>query len=249
MAPLVEPALEQIATVTTYDRRGVGRSDPVAGKPTVADMADDLRDLLVALDVPGPVTLVGLSLGGLLSAYFACTYPGLVNALVLIDPTCHDDPELFPKGWGLRLALARVLSHIGPLRRPLLERKAAAMLTSSISDEARAALNEMLADSRVLQWNALELARLRESCALTADAVAAHSPSGIPVIVISADHHEVSGGSADLHERVLASHRRLADAWGGRTVVAAGSGHVIPLERPDVVIDAVRETLSLLAAG
>ena len=45
-----------------------------------------LTDLLNFLDITGPVDLVGLSMGGAVSAYFAVRHPDLVRRIVFLDP-------------------------------------------------------------------------------------------------------------------------------------------------------------------
>jgi thioesterase CepJ len=68
--------------VTTFDSRGVGRSDGPPGPYSVEAMAKDTAGLITALDV-GPVFVVGLSLGGSIAQVLAATRPDLVHAVVL----------------------------------------------------------------------------------------------------------------------------------------------------------------------
>jgi pimeloyl-ACP methyl ester carboxylesterase len=72
--------------VCLYDRAGVGLSDPApARKRLLDDAADDLHELLVAADVPGPYVLVGSSGGGFNVYHHAGRYPDEVVGLVLLD--------------------------------------------------------------------------------------------------------------------------------------------------------------------
>jgi pimeloyl-ACP methyl ester carboxylesterase len=69
-----------------YDLYGRGRSARPPG-PYDADLFDrQLLGLLNALDVTGPVHLVGLSMGGPICATFAQRHPQRVRRLALIDP-------------------------------------------------------------------------------------------------------------------------------------------------------------------
>jgi pimeloyl-ACP methyl ester carboxylesterase len=72
--------------VLRYDLYGRGYSD----RPDVAYdrtlYVEQLRELLVALGVDGPVDLIGLSMGGPVVASFTDSYPGKVDRLVFVDP-------------------------------------------------------------------------------------------------------------------------------------------------------------------
>jgi pimeloyl-ACP methyl ester carboxylesterase len=90
--------------VCVYDRANVGRSDPVGGRLTGRDSAEDLHALLESADVPGPYVLLGASLGGAISDIYAATYPKEVAGMVLLDSTLPPYLDmykrLFPPGAG-----------------------------------------------------------------------------------------------------------------------------------------------------
>jgi pimeloyl-ACP methyl ester carboxylesterase len=69
-------------TVVRYDLRGFGRSTAGSHRGT---HAEDLKALLDHLEL-GPVSLVGLSLGGGAAIDFAIAYPNAVRALILLNP-------------------------------------------------------------------------------------------------------------------------------------------------------------------
>jgi pimeloyl-ACP methyl ester carboxylesterase len=70
-----------------YNRVNIAPSDTVTTRHTGADSVRDLHNLLQLAAVPGPYLLVGHSLGGLLSAMYAGTYPAEIAGIVLVDPT------------------------------------------------------------------------------------------------------------------------------------------------------------------
>jgi 3-oxoadipate enol-lactonase len=77
-------AYAQRYRVIRYDARGFGRSDvPRAGEPY--SHADDLAALLDLLGAPGPVHVVGLSMGGRFALDFAVVHPGRLRSLTVID--------------------------------------------------------------------------------------------------------------------------------------------------------------------
>ncbi len=73
--------LASFARVITFDRRGSGLSDPVAGAPTLEQRMDDVR---AVMDAAGSqrAALLGISEGVPMSLLFAATYPERVQALV-----------------------------------------------------------------------------------------------------------------------------------------------------------------------
>jgi len=79
-------ALARARTILYYDQRGGGRSPvppdvPLDWRAHVADLAAIARDA-----VPGPLTLLGFSWGGLLALLFAIEHPDLVARLALVAP-------------------------------------------------------------------------------------------------------------------------------------------------------------------
>jgi pimeloyl-ACP methyl ester carboxylesterase len=86
----VQRDLAEVTRVVSYDRAGLGWSDPLPGERTPQQMVADLHLALERAGISGPYVLVGHSMGGLLVRLFAATYPNEVAGLVLIDPA-HPD--------------------------------------------------------------------------------------------------------------------------------------------------------------
>ncbi len=80
-APLSAKGIEVIA----YDMRGHGRSSRPDTGYRLSDFVTDLAELLDALDVPGPVHLVGNSYGGTVAFSYAVAHPERVASLFLIE--------------------------------------------------------------------------------------------------------------------------------------------------------------------
>jgi protein-S-isoprenylcysteine O-methyltransferase Ste14/pimeloyl-ACP methyl ester carboxylesterase len=80
-------ARERVATRTTvcsYDRRGLGWSDPAPGATTAA-LASDLGVLQDRAPLTRPAVIVAASIGGLTAEMFARRYPERVAGLVFVD--------------------------------------------------------------------------------------------------------------------------------------------------------------------
>ncbi|MBK9940632.1 MAG: alpha/beta hydrolase [Kouleothrix sp.] len=67
--------------VVRYDMRGYGKSEPVDGE---FSHLSDLVSLLDALEIHGPLVMMGCSMGGGLAMDFALTYPPRVQALIMV---------------------------------------------------------------------------------------------------------------------------------------------------------------------
>jgi pimeloyl-ACP methyl ester carboxylesterase len=84
-------ALPDSVRAITYDRAGIGDSDPYPPPQRAAvayrQAAGDLRNLLHSLDVTAPWLLVGHSYGGCIIRSLADDYPADVAGVVLVDPS------------------------------------------------------------------------------------------------------------------------------------------------------------------
>ncbi|MDF2627536.1 MAG: alpha/beta hydrolase [Symbiobacteriaceae bacterium] len=105
------------ARVVTYDRPGLGGSDPGPG-PDATRSPAELHMLLAKAGLPGPYVLVGHSLGGVIARLYAIRYPDEVAGMVLVDST-HEflkDDRSFRQSFaviGLLLRVFRFCSAFG----------------------------------------------------------------------------------------------------------------------------------------
>lgn len=86
-----EPLIDALATrhrVIAPDLRGYGGTEaaPIDATRGLRDFSDDLHALLLALDITGPVHLVGWSVGGGVCMQFAIDHPSQVAGVVLENP-------------------------------------------------------------------------------------------------------------------------------------------------------------------
>ncbi|MEU6605740.1 alpha/beta hydrolase [Streptomyces shenzhenensis] len=85
------------ATVITYDRAGMGKSDVVPGAWSVESAVSDLKGGLDKLGVTENVTLVSHSQAGEVATYFAKENPTMLSGAVLVDaslPPLYTDEEI-----------------------------------------------------------------------------------------------------------------------------------------------------------
>jgi len=241
----VLPALAAQTRVIGYDRAGLGASDP-APPVTVPAQLDDLAAVLAEV---GPAVLVGHSRGGLLAQLVAFDRPSAVAGLVLVDPA-HE--EMFASApWPLRAAEAAVgVCAVGLHRLGLLGavvRRSARRLVSGVSGDPRT--RRLLADAYVASCTGRDHVRTlwaekRLAGAVIPLARAARAGSAlpdVPVVVLSA----TTGMPPRIRARFTALHAQVAEAAPrGGHVVVAGAGHYIHHDRPEAVVQAVRDVVA-----
>ena len=82
----VQPELAALTRVCSYDRAGLGQSDPPPdGLRAASALTADLDALLTAAGVPGPYVLVAHSIGGHVALLYAARHPDRVAGVVLVD--------------------------------------------------------------------------------------------------------------------------------------------------------------------
>ena len=89
----VQPVIATKTRACSYDRAGVGFSDPARRPGSSANIVDDLHRLLAVASVPPPYVLVGHSYGGMNIKLYAYRYPSEVVGMVFVDPS-HEDQRL-----------------------------------------------------------------------------------------------------------------------------------------------------------
>ncbi len=244
----LEDQLAPLATVLTYDRAGSGHS---GGSPrrSVAQMADDLAAVIRAMGCAGPVVVVGWSSGGLVAEMFAVRHPGKVAGLLLLDPTCQMATE--PRALQyLRLAFGTVQLGVSALAaqlgffrtragRSLARRTVGFNASSAGLDYAYQACN----NPRAIWQLARTMPRFDHYIAETATALRTVPVPDVPVrVVVPRSRAGLPPGYA---RRIDAAHRALAEGFPrGELVFADRASHLVPIDRPDLVVALVRDLLA-----
>jgi pimeloyl-ACP methyl ester carboxylesterase len=258
---LVQPAVARVTRACAYDRAGFGWSDAGPLPRTAGRIADELHELLHRATVGPPYLLVGHSFGGLVMRLFAARHREEVAGLVLIEPAIPEEwatpadeqRALIARGARLcdygsaaaRSGLARVVSMLvgagalGPARalvavvsRGKLRRQDEGILAPiwKLPPEARRVLKHAWTQPKFFE--ALG-SQIRTICDSATEVLHGTPPDfdSLPLVVIS---------SATASERRLQSDARLARmSTRGRHVLAENSGHWVPLDAPQAVIEAI----------
>ena len=89
----VVPFLSDRYRVLRYDMRGFGMSEKIFGEFTLDDAISDLTGFLDALNVSGPVALVGCAVGAGVTLRVAAQRPDQVKALIAMAPATEIPAE------------------------------------------------------------------------------------------------------------------------------------------------------------
>ena len=245
---LVEEQLAGVTSTVTYDRAGIGWSEPRRGPATPSVVSAELETLLLALGAPTPWILVAHSIGGLYAIDFCARNRERVAGLVMVDAS---GPEVYAPirasfSRPVRLAqrfmppLMTTADHLGLLTRlqgPGAKKLPAGVMTPPGWDRAA---EEFWQGRNRLLGNAAEIRDLTRSC----DEVRGVTLGELPMVVVSAGKPDPmfakfwdtwESGQRDL----------LGLSSNARQVVAGKSGHYVQLSEPELVTEAV---ISLLAA-
>ena len=217
--------LSETHTVIRYDVRCHGRSDCAAGSFTMADLVTDLERLLDELRRPS-VSIVGLSMGGMIGLGLAIARPERVNRLVLANTTSRY-PEAARIMWAerIRLARARGMDAVADL--------AAARLFAPAFAAAAPAVLARYRD-RLLAADALSYADCCDAVA-NVDFDRSLSEVSAPTLVIA--------GSADVAAPVAMAEALASAIPGARVAVLEGAGHLSAVEMPLAFAALVRSFL------
>ena len=232
-----QDAIAPFARVCTYDRAGLGWSDPAPQGWTQAGMAADLHALLAAAGERGPYVIVAHSLGGHLARTYARTYPEDVAGLVLLDATSDEDfDELAAVG-------AATIPKLDAAIRASRPGVPVVGMPAGTSPEVVMAFTPEILRGVKTEFEALD--RLPAEM---------ERPGGfgdlgdLPLIVVRRGKTEQPPSEADLrHQRVQEKLAKLSR--NSALIVAQNSGHTISLDEPGVVADAVRRMLDALRRG
>jgi pimeloyl-ACP methyl ester carboxylesterase len=262
---LVQPALAEVTRVCSYDRAGFGWSEAGPMPRTAGQIAAELHVLLQSAGVPPPYVFVGHSFGGIVARVFAQRFKPDVAGLVLVDPAHPEDwaapaPKERAKidqgvrlcrygATAARLGVARAvgllvsLGALGPARGLVklashggLSKEDEGILAPvwKLPPAARAPLRHFWTQAKFFEALGSQIEGI---CVSAAEAVAADDEGygDLPLVTIS---------STDPGDYRLRQQEALAKrSTRGRHVIAAHSGHWIPLDEPEIVVSVIKEVI------
>jgi len=232
LAPLAEAGYRVIA----FDLYGRGFSDRPRVRYDAALFNRQIDDLLAALQIEGPVNLVGLASGGLQSLLYAELHPGRVESLVLICPDGVDAP---------------VNGFVRMVRRPLVGELAGRLVMNAVGQRRwEERLQDYSADPRLVED---VVRQFRRQLAYT----------GFWRALVSSIASLPISESSDVFRRIERQGTRTLVLWGAQDVVIPvdlgrevrrlmpsatyvefPTGHLPQYERPDLTNEAILRFLA-----
>lgn len=225
---LVQPEVAGFTRVCSYDRAGMGYSDPGPSPRTARRIASELAELLARGGITGPVVLVGASIAGFDVRVFASDHPERAAGLVLVDASHEDDAHDVP--WMARFV--PVLSTLGVLRLfgvsfdQGIESLAPSVRRFARATRFRAAGYQAAAD---------EIIHIGESAE---EVRSSRRKLTIPVLVVTG-----ARGADENWQRLQQDQASLSER--GCLIVAQQSGHVVAIDQPDLVVNAIRTVVEI----
>jgi len=255
----VQGPVARITRACSYDRAGIMWSDRSDAGRDAAAVADDLHKALQAAGENGPYVMVGHSLGGPYVMTFTNQFGGEVAGVVFVDASHPDQRIRMNEAAGKPLdqptagpKLAAALAWTGLPRlitRSIGHSKAPAAANAAMVAYGPRSLRPMLDEADAIE------ATFKEGGAL-------RSLGNRPLVVLTA---AAPMEAADLAAIGLTTEqgKQLQTAWfdlqrdetswssRGHEIRLDDSHHYIQFERPDAVIDAIREVIDCVngAAG
>ena len=234
----VQPEIAKFTRVCSYDRAGLGYSDSSDQPRTSKVIAEELHALLQSAGITPPYVLVGHSMGGYDVRLYASLHRDEVAGMVLVDASHPDQDNRFPAELrdmeGSWLREAEFLEYTAPFGVPRL---------LGLCDP------DPVARAAECNWHSARegVAELKAFPTSASQTAATPALGDIPLAVLSHDPDKPSSElPPDLAKPVNEAWEKMQEdlvhlSTRGTQMIAKNSAHYIQIDRPDVVIDAVRD--------
>ena len=267
----IQDALAHRVRVLTWDRPGYGESGRPRSARTVANVAREALGLLQAVAPEGPLILVGHSQGGLYTNALARLVRPRVRGVALLDPAHPDNgrlrrelpPRVFRNSGSdlaVRLRTGNTVArlHLMGLLKPVIMGAPPFTFCRRHPPAARRAIWRNLKRAQAYQAALAEYEELEfRTAARDLDAL-----GPFPEVPLSVLVHDPEVLTTDMSTHLPREEAAQVEAiWGellreqaslsplGRVQTAGGSGHLIHLEKPDLVVAAVFELVRGAGGG
>ena len=248
----VQPEVAKLTRVCSYDRAGLGWSEPSPYPRTVDTTVEELHTLLVNAGVQGPYVLVGHSLGGMHMRVYAYKYPQEVVGLIQVD-SLHEDQPVHDSEYtkanqddSKQFRIFALLNSTG-----IMALAPQSIPNLGLPKDAYAQWQASLATSDYFKTTLAEINAQEENCA-EVRALKITGFGTMPLIVLSAGQQNMitslsDAGNQQRWEVWQALQSELAALSSeGKQIIAEQSSHMIQLIQPDLVIESIREMVDAI---
>ena len=259
----VQGEVARVTRACTYDRAGIGFSDPRTGETDAKAIVTDLHALLGAAKIKTPILYVGHSIAGLYALLLQATHPGDLAGAVLVDPSFADQFQAMSEGAPPALAAAQLKDMQAQAHRlrecatlaPLPDD--CARLSKTMPPALAAFRKAQESRPGFLLTNASEFESFipgEDGKSLDQKELEA-APANFgdkPLVILTSakslgDPRLPADVNAGIDQAWKAGHDKLASlSTRGSNTVVPDAGHNIQHDQPQAVIDAVLKTVALL---
>jgi len=244
----VQPEIAKVTRICSYDRAGLGWSEPGSSPRTSGMMVDELHALLINAKIDPPYVLVGHSFGGALMRLYAHNYPDEVAGMVLVDAA---PDELFVRvpSWRNaiegKLGLYRTLAPLSSFG--LLAFTPGSIPNRGMPDDVLAQYRAIAVSTDYFQTGVAENEAFESN--LTEVRNANVSLRDMPLILISRGYWDAMSGFSEIENQQAwqawneMQSEMLSLSSNSRQIVAIESEHNIQLQQPKLIVDAILELI------
>lgn len=260
---LVQPAISKTNATCSYDRAGLGFSDAATRPGTASNDVDDIHKALQIAGVKPPYIVVGHSAGGMAVRVFADRYRDEVVGMVIVDGS-HEDQSSRMKAIASPEALAHWDDDLKDTTCPDAAKHGDIPTNSPVYKKcvgepdprfSKAINDASLEYSAKLKYQTAVYSEYQAFNGVSADQTRAtrRDFGDMPIIVLtrapSPPRQELT--QQELNQRTVAweeMHNEVAAmSTHGINEIVPRSGHLINYDRPEIVIDAIRQALAIAA--
>lgn len=238
----VQPTLSKTTRVCAYDRAGFGASARRPGTRDADHIVGEQHQLLAQAGIAGPIILMGHSIAGLYIRDYTALYPQQVAGLILVDsstplqdqnpvvkaaiasiPGLNPSVENLAERADFILGIPRLQGYCSQIP-PGWSGEAGKRLAEDVCPPPFAAIN---AEARSMDQSGREVLRVKDF-------------GNLPILIFSEDPNKPFPLPGDWGKKMSAVWSQMQDQLKGlstrsQKIVAKGSGHMIPIERPDLL--------------
>jgi pimeloyl-ACP methyl ester carboxylesterase len=222
--------VSELAPLVTYDRPGIGESEPDNELPTIKNVSDKLIKILNYLELGPPYVLVGHSLGGVYVRGFAVYYPEMLAGLVIIDPADFTEDKVSRRVYYEEIGMSK--ERVDEMMQAIYYGTPNLTVPKSVQEES-----QVLGELRESEFKEIKQSPL---------------PKNIPV-------HIITGGRFDMPERMRSKEfdeeavfrikmRNRVARWTdviqsvdkGMLFYSGDAGHFVHYDDPELVISSIK---------
>ena len=240
---LVQNEVSIGARIVSFDRPGYGWSAAAKTHRTSENIVSELHDLLQAAGLTAHYILVGHSFGGANMRLYANTYPEEVAGLILVD-ACHEDQN-FEEDLANKNILARcknyllngTLSHYVGISRWFMAESLEPFFSSLMPQLLQNTIIAKASSIKSLQTRDNEMIHLKKS--LSQLKRSKNSLEDKPLIVITAEETNNDPQWQQYQKQLVSLSKK------SKQIIAQNSSHMVNVDKPEVIIEAIKEIIEL----